>query len=330
MKKTISIFFLFACLQTGAQDKDFNFIRHASITWAADVSAAYQFNTPNISLALRQQLAAGKIKAFIPDENNQNTKATADAVRQRIAPDRIMQVADNKGNVVGTIMEADDPLFSARYFNEQTKNAVLLKQLLYIKDGLLKIYVPAASPKYSVVTSWGEALGQAPAFSTASNKCRKIPRSRARFAKFDSATSIVLNLDTVRNAAMVKQLYGQNLLQALWPNFNKKQYQFFVGNSQAPVSFSLLNMGIINGDANIKVPVYDANGNITAYTEAPPVPLDLTLFSKVEIIPVVYFNEKKNRFYSEPGELVFYARKWQNGVLELLPSPALTVKINRH
>ncbi len=329
IKRIVAMLPMFACLMAAGQDKDFSFIKRSSVTWAADVSAAYQLNNPNISLALRQKLAAGKLIAFIPGENEEEQEATAADVRQRIAPNRTKDVVDDNGNVVATTMEADDPLFSARYFSDQTNSSVLLKQLLYIRDGLLKIYIPSASPKYSVFTSWGEELGQAPAFSTAANKCLKIPRSRSRMIMFDTATSIVINLDTMQAGAMVKQLYGHNLLQALWPDFKKQHYQFFVGNSKTPVTFAALNMDIINGDAAIKVPVYDSIGNISGYTAAPSIPLDLSLFTKVEIMRRNWFNAKKNRFFSEPYQLVFYARRWLNAGWEAQPSPVLMVKINK-
>jgi hypothetical protein len=42
---------------------------------------------------------------------------------------------DAEGNITATVVEAEDPLFSTRYFDEQTSDLVEVQQILYIESG---------------------------------------------------------------------------------------------------------------------------------------------------------------------------------------------------
>jgi hypothetical protein len=59
---------------------------------------------------------------------------------------------------------------------------------------------------------------------------------------------------------MLKQLYGQNLLQAIWPYLHRKQYEFYRMDSSIKIPFEKINMSLVSNPA---VPQYNAEGNLT-------------------------------------------------------------------
>lgn len=324
------LLFYLLCLVTTCtygQNDYTNFIACKKITWAADATDTLRFSDFNLSLYLREKLVAKKIKVSLPvDEFQLKHSVNADVgqIRQKVAPNRVAQMIDGEGNNTGEVMEADDPLFSEKYFDSLTNDILEANEILYIRNGRLLTYTPWLSVKYNVYTSWGEKLGIANAFNTAFKSSTKIRSSLKRKAIHVGQSKKRWTL-TSGNIKMLKQLYEQNILEALWPHLNEKYYSFYDVENSARIDFKNINSSIINSQ-EIRVPVYDSLGNAGVQIVPFP-PLSLLDFIEVEITQNWFFNKKKNQAYSKITNIVFYAKKWHNGVQDKLASPALNIVV---
>ncbi len=305
------------------------FIENKSVQWAVNMNDTFHFANPNLSLILRNKFNAAQIKVSSIEDDKNISKinyASKDAVISRIAPDNKITRIDAQGNVSEIMAYADNPLFSSYYFDAQTNDLVEIQQILYLQSGRLKSYIPWVSPKYSVYTSWGEKLGVANVFNTAFNKQRKTAASLKKKVQLLGSTKTMMRLDTSKN--MLKQLYAQNLLQALWPHLHKKQYEIYRADSAIKIPFEKINKTLVDTQ-QINIPQYDAEGNITAYKilTQQDQPLELSSITGVEIIQHWFYKAKKNIVFNTIEQLVLYAHKWNNGQLDGLASPILKIML---
>ena len=330
MIKIIASIIICLLWQTGFSQNIFTkFIENKSVHWATGMIDTFHLTNPNLSLILRKRFNAGAIKVNIIEDNKNISKinyTSKDAVINKIAPNRERKVEEENGNTTRTIIASEDPLFSSYYFDEQTNDLIEIQQILYIQSGHLKSYIPWVSPKYAVYTSWGQKLGVANAFNTSFNKSANKSSSLKKKALLLGSTKTMLRLDTAQN--MLKQLYAQNLLQALWPHLHKKQYEIYRADTTIQIPFEKINKSLLDTQ-QINIPVYDAEGNITAYQilSQHDQSLDLTSITGVEIMQQWFYNEKKNIVFNTIEQLVLYAHKWNNGKQDELASPILKIML---
>ena len=305
------------------------FIENKSVQWAADISDTFHFVHPNLSLSLRNRVNAGEINVSISEEDKftgEINYATKDDIINRIAPNREKKIADDDGNLTGTVIESENPLFSVNYFDTQTNDLVEIEQILYLQSGRLKSYTPWFSPKYAVYTSWGQKLGVANAFTTGFNKSLHISSGIQKRAQLLGSTKTMMRLDTNKN--MLKQLYEQNLMQALWPHLNKKFYAVYRMDSLIKIQFQNINMSLVDS-RKIDVPVYDSAGTITGsqiFTNEDQ-PLNLSAITGIQLEQNWYYNAKKNIVYSTITALVLFAKKINSDKQDELASPVLKIML---
>lgn len=327
MRKILLLLCLLSTLCGFGQNIFTSFVENKKISFAIITNDTFHFRNPNLSLLLRDALSKGKVKgSIIEDEKNFSTLtyANKEAIINRVAPNRESKVMDADGNITATVVEAEDPLFSSRYFDEQTNDLLEIQEVLYIESGILKSYVPYVSPKYAVFTSWGQKLGISNSFSTAFNKKRSISSSLKKKAVLIGTTKTIKRLDTVQQQNLLKQLYGQNLLQALWPNLHKKQYEFYKMDSLIKIPFEKINMGLVSNPA---VPVYDAEGNLTG-TKMYPMddqPLNLSLITNIQLEQNWYYHAGKNILFNLITELVLYTKKTDENTGAERTAPVLKI-----
>lgn len=232
--------------------------------------------------------------------------ATTDEIRDRIAPNKAIKVIDSAGTETATVIDATDPLLDSRYFDEQTNDMLEVPQIVYVESGRVKSYVPFFSAKYAVFTSWGQKLGVSNAFNTGFNTDMDISIRAERKSAIVGHTSTTIRLDTLDSNKPLKQLYGQNLLQALWPHLRDKRYDIYRMDSMLLTPFNKLHKGLIS---QLSVPVYDADGGIQGHTKfaMETLPLLATDFNEMQLTQTWYYNEQKNILFSRITELVLYA-----------------------
>ena len=323
---------LIICLlwQTGFSQNIFTkFIENKSVQWAAGINDTLHFANPNLSLILRKKFNEGTIKVSSIEDDKNISKinyATKEVVINKIAPNRERKTEDEDGNITATITASEDPLFSSYYFDTQTNDLVEIQQVLYIQSGRLKSYIPWVSPKYAVYTSWGQKLGVANVFNTAFNKQRNSSSSLKKKAALLGSIKTMMRIDS--SQSMLKQLYAQNLLQALWPHLHKKQYEIYRADSAIKIPFEKINKTLVDTQ-QISIPVYDVEGNITAYKilSQQDQPLELSSITAVEIIQHWFYNAKKNIVFNTIEQLVLYAHKWNNGQQDVQASHILKIML---
>lgn len=335
MKPFILLFFSFVlCVVCSGQNKYTRFIEKSNVLWAQDVTDTFRFTNPNLSLLLRQQLAKEKIKVAVVEPGSSRIPDIRFVkkmdVIQTIAPNREVQVVDAEGNNAGIVREAEDPLLSSRYFDWETHAKLEVAQVFYVQCGRLKSYVPWVSPKYTITTSWGERLGIANAFSTAFGTSRKFSSRSKKKAQLLGTHTQTIRMDSAGSATMLKQLYGQNLAQALWPHLGKKYYQLRLPGSNEAIPFSKINQTLIEENP-VAIPVYDAEGNVTTkgIVLQESQPLDLRQITAIDIVQDWYYVARTNRVYSTVSEIVLYAIRSKAGVSDAGASPILSIVVKQ-
>jgi hypothetical protein len=327
MKKMGILLLVLFSQRSFSQSSFTKFVENSSIEWAADASDTFRFNHPNLSLLLRERLNKGTIKGSIGEFDADFEKrkiATKENILDRIAPNRIVNIMDADGNITRTVIEAESPLLSSQYFDEITQNLIEVKQVLYIQSGRLQSYTPWVTTKFSVYTSNGNFIGVANGFSTGFHT------SRNKVALLKKAmplgtTKTMIRLDTALPQKMLKQLYGRNMLQTIWPQFSKKTYQIYRVDSNQLIPFSAINNGLVN-DEILHIPVSDSLGNISSRTITQnSFPLELSSITAIELEQEWYYHSKKNQVFNHITTLILYARKWKNGHQEAVASPLLKI-----
>ena len=329
MKQTSVVLLLFFSRQCYCQDTFTGFSESKKVRWAAHFTDTVRFKITNLSLLLRQKLNQGLIKAGTVawDETIKvNKNVSKETIENNIAPNQTSQLTNESGAVIATVKEAEDPLLSSKYFDDDIKDLVEIAQVLYVTRGKLKSVVTWVSPKYYVHTSWNQKLGMANAFSTAFNYYRKVSSRLMRQSINLGSTSIVLVPDSLRSVKMIKQLYEHSLLKELWPMIAGDKFKMMKIDSAQSIFFIQLNQSLL-GQAAAPVPVYDEEGKLGSYYTLSPQPLTAASFPKLVVEQEWYYHSKKNRLSARPTSLVLYATKNSNGQPEKNASPLLKIML---
>ncbi len=330
MKKTGFIFLILFTQTAFCQNSYTKFIEKSSVKWAASLTDTCHFTNPNLNLLLREKFNNGSIKAGLFEggfNEKLKKKLAKETIINRIAPNRVTQIADDAGNITGTTIEAENPLLSSKYFDSETNDLVEVQQILYIQSGKLKSHTPWVSPKYAVFTSWGQKLGIANAFSTGFNTSRCMAASTKKKAVLLGNRFTMIPLDSAQHPGIIKQLYGYNLLQALWPYLHKKNYKIYRIDSSRLIPFSMITRSLIDNQ-QLNIPLYDAEGNLSNKTVVQEdFPLNPSDFSVMELVQEWHYHSKKNRLFNNISHIILYARKWRNGQQEAVASPILKIML---
>ncbi len=331
MKNTIISFLCLFSQTIFCQNIFTKFITKSSVQWAAHSADTFHFRAPNLSLLLRERFNKGDIKVGITEgliNSRIEENTSKESILERIAPNRVKQIIDENGNLAGTTIEAENPLLSTFYFDSLVNDLVEIPQILYIQSGQLKTYIPWVSPKYAVSTSWGQRLGIANAFSTAFNTSRKICTRQRRNSILLGRSCMGIKSEAAGQVAMIKQLYAQSLLEALWPSLNTTRYQIIRLDSLTIVPFEKINTSLLN-HAVTPVPIYDAEGNLSSATVTPAAqPLDASSFTELEVVQDWFYNSKQNKLFSRLQHLVLYAHPYNNGQVAAQAVPVLKIMLN--
>ena len=279
LPSVILLLLLFITGSVSAQHRYNNFVEEKNIRWAAEFSDTFHFSNPNLSEILRTQFLEGDIKVALVDdlENMESLRfESLPAVMRRMRPNE---------EIAPTALR--DSLFSPGAFNQQTKDLLEIRDIIYLEKNRLKSQVYAVSPKYIVQTSWGMILGTSNLFTTAFNSKRnwskRVKRKAERIG--GSRRTILLNENAGKS---LKILYDQNLLQAIWPQLNSKYFE----TSRIDSVKTALN-----------VPRYDENG--APGTIARLVPgLTPESFYSVDIYQTWFYNKQKNVLFGNIEYLV--------------------------
>lgn len=316
------------CQLATAQNPYSKFVEKSSVKWAAYAHDTFRFSKLNLNLYLRDQLTNNKIEAKLTDYNN-NTEISVsiDSVKERIAPSKIVRVVNDNGKLHEEELVTNDQLYNSTYFNEFTQNLVNVQQVIYLEDGRLQSHIPWVSPMYNVVTTMGTELGMSNAFETAFNKDKDVKNRWKRKAIYLGNTSKKFELNAVNaGLPLLKPMYGNNLLQAIWPYLNNQNYQLMNPSSNAVITQKDVTMYLLDS-TKIDVPVYNENGEVSYYQK-----IDLSNNAiQLDSIPFVILEQEwfylptQNKLYNHIISIECWGKKTTAGMLDEKPSPFLKI-----
>lgn len=292
------------------------FVENKNIQWAGYVIDTAHFRDPNLSLLLRNRLERDEIKVFVPyffgwhdthiKKNNINYITKDSLFDHPTHRNSYIPLYDSVGNLMEASPDKRTDLFSASRFNDQVNDMIEFEQVIYIQSGKLKNFISLVSPKFSVVTTQGIYLGKTNLFSTALNTKKSFNKKiRKKAISLGRTESRYL----LNNSGIIplKQLYGQHLLQAIWPYFANAGYEIIRLDSSIKISFKELET-IDLGYEMLHVPVYDAEGNMTKAT-ALASPVDASMFSAISIAREWFYSQEKNILICDISSLKLYYSK---------------------
>jgi hypothetical protein len=335
MRSTLLIAACFFCLQTTAQSQQQplptqfdKFINQPSIEWAAYANDTFNFEPAHFNKLLTDRLGKKEIKATfalytdMQESNRFSWKTKKEIDGKVLTRDVIVLVNDTEGEGMGgtrTIVKREiiSPDFAANVYTDVT-------QILFIEHGLLKSYIPWVSPKaLHIVTASGLELGLANYFSSCINqKHDYIPSGQTRTLSLGSSKKMFL-LNTEDDKQKLKELYGRNLIQTLWPYILDGNIKVFSVDKNKKLKPSEIQDTLINR-SRVAIPVYDSVGNLSSYV-VPSEPLSPKVFTIIELMQDWYYDHTKNIVFNKIKEAYLYAKKWTADGQDRENSPILKI-----
>jgi|ERR1035437_888870 hypothetical protein len=284
---------------TGARSpiKFDKFIDGKKIQWAAYANNTLTLDKYNLTDDLYKRFQNGKIKISLP-----------------ISRDSLMQ--DSK---ISFINKADleklsfPPGITPSDFNLQKptnrvdSNSALIniEEILYVANGKLHSYIPWISPKISVYTSRDQFIGTAEYFSSCLNTKYKFSPSKKDKLIFINSTKKKILIDSIPHIEMLKQLYGINILEAIWDDIMSDKNEIIDISSGQKTSVK--NLQRYNFANSITIPVYDSLGNIIASNNY-NLPATPSLFQQIEITQDWFYDYTKNIVTNNITDITLFVR----------------------
>lgn len=253
------------------------FIQQSQISWASYVNDTVWFDKLNLTEILLYRFQKGEIKISYPisrDSLMAGTKITylsKSGLEQRSYP----------------------PAHAGKPTNRVDNNSAFMnvEQILYVTKGKLYSYIPWVTPTMSVYTSSNKFIGTTEYFSSGINMKYNSKTSRRDQIKFIKTTKRKFILDTMPRTNMLKQVYGINLLEAIWKDLLNEQHE--VVDLRSGQNTSLRNAKEFIFTNSIDIPVYDSLGRVLG-TRSYREPVTASLFSQMELTQNWFYNSSRN------------------------------------
>jgi hypothetical protein len=163
----------------------------------------------------------------------------------------------------------------------------------------------------NITTSSGLNLGFIEIFSTSFNK--KYNYAPSKKDKIISLGNIMKDffVDSINKENKYKETFGRNIIETLWPYLLKNTYNVYSIITGEKLSLKEINSSLL-GYQSIDVPVYDSLGRFShsKLITNKESPLNPSLFCKVQIQQIWYYNDSKNIVYNTIPYIILYAQKY--------------------
>lgn len=200
---------------------------------------------------------------------------------------------------------------------DSNSSIINVEQIFYVSGGKLYSYIPWVTPKISVYTSRDKFIGTAEYFSSCINPKHNFKPSKRDDIIFMGTTSKKILPDSFPRADMLKQLYGINMLEAIWKETMNDRNEII--DLKSGQRTSMKNLQEYNITVPVTIPVYDSSGNILG-TRNYNVPVSPSLFPQVEITQNWFYDRTKNIVFNSIPTITFFVRsKSQVNFGELYP-----------
>ena len=309
MTKKLTLIFLFASQVLFAQNKPLptqfdKFVNKPGIEWAAYASDTVNFTSAGLNNLLLKRISKNEIKASKPVESrtaetDKITYCPLDSIDQAFYGDRIDIMMDSTGTQY--FMKREVPEKDSSNFKRTE-----VTQILYIEKGKLKSYIPFITPTLPVYMSTGKYIGERFYFTSCYNYTyNNKPRYKSKLI-FLTQTKKMISLATTQNDQL-KEMYGQNLVEAIWPHVLKNKIDVFAIKDNWKLKREELDISIAVNEP-ILVPIYDSAGNVISYVVTSK-PVDMNRFTDVQLVQDWYYDHKRNKIYSNIKELILLLKK---------------------
>jgi hypothetical protein len=319
--KYLLVVFLFLSSHAFAQDYEiietpFNkFVKLPSVVWAAYANDTLLTTLPDLRVLLIKQMQADKIKTATSMQAGSKYEINIKYLTYKYSfydgTTDEMPLFDSIGNPIKIIWHP--PVY------ETPKGLLNIAQILYVKNGRLLSTVSHVSPLIDIVNSIGLILGRSEYFATAFNSNPAIASSPKDKIIFLTQTRREIIVDSIKQEDKLKETFGRNLIQCLWPSVISNKSRMYLSGSGKKITGKEIISGKWTGDA-VSVPVYDSLGNLseskTFYPE-----VSAKSFKKIEITQTWFYNETKNIVFNKIPEIILFANiKDSSGNTELKPA----------
>lgn len=297
------------------------FINKPGIEWAAYISDTVRFEKVNLNKMLFTQLAKNEIKASLPVGSG-----TSETEQIRYLKKKEIDLIKFRGNEVAVFDESGNMTETKNSLPQLDTASLTLTdvtQILYIENGQLKTYVPWVSTMLPVITSLGVYLGEGDYFSTCFNYKYnyQVPKQDKITRLGDTRRKISLDSFDVRKK--LKELYGRNLVQSLWPHIQNDRFKIFDCTTNERIKAVELDASMITG-AKLPVPVYDSNGTQVGSRIVQEALLP-DGFASITLVEDWYYNHTGNIVFTTIKEMYLYAKKWNGYEVSSKAEPIIKI-----
>ncbi len=283
------------------------FINKPSIEWAVYANDTISFEKSELNKILAARYAKNEIKASLAVASG-TARANSIIYLHKDKLDRNIQgagtmipVYDSTGNLIRTDI-------SYYTINADSFKTTGITQILYIENGALKSYIPWVAPKMPVTTSSGIFLGYRDYFCTAFNFKYQNLQGPNNKILFLSETKKTVKTDSVNPENKLKELYGKNLVQTLWPYILYNKFKIYDIANNKQIKATDISTDLTNSE-KLSIPVYDSMGNYIKdvfYKE----PLKPNIFTLAELTQKWYYNYSQNLVFNRITAISLYTKKW--------------------
>jgi hypothetical protein len=295
------------------------FISKPAVEWAAYISDTVRFKKLNLNSILFTRLAKNEIRASLPVSSG-----TSETQQIRFLKKKDIDAVKFRGNEVAVFDESGNMTATENSLPPLDTASLTLTdvtQILYIENGQVKTYIPWVSTMLPVITSLGVYLGEGDYFSTCFNyKYNYQAPKQDKITRFGN-TRRKISLDSFEVRKKLKELYGRNLIQSLWPYIINDKFKIFDCTTNQRVKAAELDAALITG-ARLPVPVYDSTGMQVA-TKTIQEALSPDGFTSVVLAEDWYYNHTGNIVFTVIREVYLYAKKWNGYEVSSQAEPIL-------
>lgn len=278
------------------------FVEKPTVKWAIYQIDTLQTDQPDLREILINKMRSGKIKTYTPvasgdlQENN----------LQRVILNK------NEGNSNKTFPDIGP------------KGTLNVEQILYVENGKLFSYISRVSPLKNIFTSSGEYLGKGEYFTTSIHYKHSNKNFKKKESLFLKQSSTLILLDSIDKKNKLKETYGQNLLETLWPYMVANKIPVYNAFTNELTSLTQINTLNQLNLPTIKIPIYDSVGNFDrmkiVFEQIQP-----KKFNKILITQQWYYNERKNIVYCIIPEAFLFLKKEEDIIKSNDNKPSLKI-----
>ena len=320
MTMKLTLIFLFASQILFAQYKPQptlfdKFVNKSGIEWAAYASDTVNFTRADINNLLLKRIIKHEIKASKPVESRTSdadkiTFSPMDSIDLAFYGDRIDILMDSTGTQY--FMKRELPEKDSSNFK-----GTEVTQILYIEKGKLKSYIPFITPTLPVyMMSSGKYIGERFYFTSCFNYTfNSKPRNKNKLF-FLTQTKKMISLTKTQKTDQLKEMYGQNLVETLWPHVLKNELDVFAikDNRKLKPEESAISLAI---NEPVLIPIYDSVGTVISYVVSAK-PINLKSFTAVQLLQDWHYDRKRNKVYSDIKEMILYVKEDDKETLPVL------------